>query len=144
MNIRRSKAFSNLKSFLTNKGSLAKLLLKLSTCSRTIYLSKTNLILAYIKNLFSKFQFLFQVVSVLVSAYTLVAISIDRYMAIMWPLRPRLSKTTAKLLILAVWLVALMVSFPIAMVSKLSQPSSRYQICDRYMCGEVWPSAQHK
>jgi len=33
-----------------------------------------------------------QAVSVLVSAYTLVAISVDRYMAIMWPLRPRISK----------------------------------------------------
>lgn len=33
-----------------------------------------------------------QAVSVLVSAYTLVAISGDRYIAIMWPLRPRLTK----------------------------------------------------
>ncbi|XP_061386829.1 prokineticin receptor 2-like [Musca vetustissima] len=34
-----------------------------------------------------------QAVSVLVSAYTLVAISIDRYIAIMWPLRPRITKS---------------------------------------------------
>lgn len=33
-----------------------------------------------------------QAISVLVSAYTLVAISIDRYMAILWPLRPRITK----------------------------------------------------
>lgn len=33
-----------------------------------------------------------QAVSVLVSAYTLVAISLDRYIAIMWPLRPRITK----------------------------------------------------
>lgn len=33
-----------------------------------------------------------QAVSVLVSAYTLVAISIDRYIAILWPLRPRITK----------------------------------------------------
>lgn len=33
-----------------------------------------------------------QAVSVLVSAYTLVAISVDRYIAIMWPLRPRITK----------------------------------------------------
>lgn len=33
-----------------------------------------------------------QALSVLVSAYTLVAISIDRYIAILWPLRPRVSK----------------------------------------------------
>lgn len=33
-----------------------------------------------------------QAISVLVSAYTLVAISIDRYLAILWPLRPRITK----------------------------------------------------
>lgn len=33
-----------------------------------------------------------QAVSVLVTAYTLVAISIDRYIAIMWPLKPRITK----------------------------------------------------
>ena len=33
-----------------------------------------------------------QAVSVLVSAYTLVAISVDRYIAILWPLRPRITK----------------------------------------------------
>lgn len=33
-----------------------------------------------------------QAVSVLVSAYTLVAISVDRYSAILWPLRPRITK----------------------------------------------------
>lgn len=33
-----------------------------------------------------------QAISVLVSAYTLVAISIDRYIAILWPLRPRITK----------------------------------------------------
>lgn len=37
-----------------------------------------------------------QAVSVLVSAYTLVAISVDRYMAIMWPLRPRITKRYAR------------------------------------------------
>lgn len=33
-----------------------------------------------------------QAISVLISAYTLVAISIDRYIAILWPLRPRITK----------------------------------------------------
>ena len=78
------------------------------------------------------------------SAYTLVAISIDRYMAIMWPLRPRMSKTHAKLLILAVWLLALIVSFPIAVVSKANQPSARFVVCDQYLCDEIWPSVQQR
>ncbi|XP_012282981.1 RYamide receptor [Orussus abietinus] len=85
-----------------------------------------------------------QAVSVLLSAYTLVAISIDRYAAIMWPLRPRMSKRQAKLLILSVWMVALIVSFPIAVVSRLFQPTDGYRRCDRYVCHEDWPSLQHR
>ncbi|XP_053595553.1 RYamide receptor [Microplitis demolitor] len=85
-----------------------------------------------------------QAVSVLVSAYTLIAISIDRYIAIMWPLKPRMSKGQAKLSILAVWLVALTTSSPIAMVSCLSQPDPRYIVCNRYVCSEQWPTTQQQ
>ncbi|XP_043267268.1 RYamide receptor [Venturia canescens] len=85
-----------------------------------------------------------QAVSVLVSAYTLVAISIDRYVAIMWPLKPRMSKTQAKLLILAVWSIALIVSSPIAVVSRLHQPNDHYRKCDQFICKEDWPSTQQR
>ncbi|CAL7940739.1 unnamed protein product [Xylocopa violacea] len=85
-----------------------------------------------------------QAVSVLVSAYTLVAISIDRYIAIMWPLKPRLSKRQAQLLIFAVWMLAMVISLPIAVVSKLYQPSEQYKKCDQYVCEEVWPSMEKK
>ncbi|XP_076632519.1 RYamide receptor [Colletes latitarsis] len=85
-----------------------------------------------------------QAVSVLVSAYTLVAISIDRYIAIMWPLRPKLSKRQAQFLILAVWVLAMTISVPIAVVSQLSQPSPKYEVCKKYMCQEVWPSLENK
>ncbi|XP_076671412.1 RYamide receptor isoform X2 [Andrena cerasifolii] len=85
-----------------------------------------------------------QAVSVLVSAYTLVAISIDRYVAIMWPLKPRFSKRQAQLLILAVWTLAMVISFPIAVVSRLSQPSPQYKMCNQYVCEEVWPSMENR
>ncbi|XP_071872896.1 RYamide receptor isoform X1 [Bombus fervidus] len=85
-----------------------------------------------------------QAVSVLVSAYTLVAISIDRYIAIMWPLKPRLSKRQAQFLILTVWMLAMIISLPIAIVSKLSQPSKKYERCNQYICVEVWPSMENK
>ncbi|XP_024937561.1 RYamide receptor isoform X2 [Cephus cinctus] len=85
-----------------------------------------------------------QAVSVLVSAYTLVAISIDRYMAIMWPLKPRMSKKQAKLLILSVWTIALITSFPIAVVSRLYQPTDRYVMCNQYVCQEDWPSTEQR
>ncbi|MCL4147726.1 UNVERIFIED_CONTAM: hypothetical protein GTU68_060181 [Idotea baltica] len=41
-----------------------------------------------------------QAVSVFVSAYTLVAISMDRYLAIIYPLRPRMTRLQSKLIIL--------------------------------------------
>ncbi|OAD61850.1 Neuropeptide Y receptor [Eufriesea mexicana] len=85
-----------------------------------------------------------QAVSVLVSAYTLVAISIDRYIAIMSPLKPRLSKWQAQLLILAVWVIAMVISLPIAIVSGLSQPMAKYERCNQYICQENWPSMENK
>ncbi|XP_031829058.1 RYamide receptor isoform X2 [Nomia melanderi] len=83
-------------------------------------------------------------VSVLVSAYTLVAISIDRYIAIMWPLKPKLSKRQALFLILAVWMLATAISSPIAVVSKLTQPTIQHIVCEHYVCEEVWPSAENR
>lgn len=72
-----------------------------------------------------------QAVSVLVSAYTLVAISIDRYMAILWPLKPRISKRYALIIISVVWLFALLTALPIAIVSGLTQPSHWHIACDK-------------
>ncbi|EDV92796.1 GH18630 [Drosophila grimshawi] len=84
-----------------------------------------------------------QVVSVLVSAYTLVAISIDRYIAIMWPLRPRITKRYAKFIIAGVWFIALATAFPIPVVSRLVVPGSIWhEKCEKYICREVWPSGE--
>ncbi|KAH8306408.1 hypothetical protein KR018_010752, partial [Drosophila ironensis] len=82
-----------------------------------------------------------QAVSVLVSAYTLVAISIDRYIAIMWPLRPRITKRYAKFIIGGVWFIALATAFPIPVVSRLVLPGSPWhEKCEKYICREMWPS----
>lgn len=71
-----------------------------------------------------------QAVSVLVSAYTLLAISIDRYNIIMRPLKPRVEKTAAKLVVAAVWLGALVTAAPIPVVSMLQRPSDWHVVCD--------------
>ncbi|XP_054081750.1 RYamide receptor isoform X2 [Zeugodacus cucurbitae] len=84
-----------------------------------------------------------QAVSVLVSAYTLVAISIDRYLAIMRPLRPRITKRLAKFIIAIVWTIALATALPILIVSKLSQPERWFIECEKYLCHEEWPSNIH-
>ncbi|XP_060649288.1 RYamide receptor isoform X1 [Drosophila nasuta] len=84
-----------------------------------------------------------QAVPVLVSAYTLVAISIDRYIAIMWPLRPRITKRYAKFIIAGVWFIALATAFPIPVVSRIEVPQSPWYIkCEKYICREMWPEAK--
>ncbi|XP_034829895.1 RYamide receptor-like [Maniola hyperantus] len=83
-----------------------------------------------------------QAVSVLVSAYTLLAISIDRYFVIMHPLKPRLSKMAAKLVMSAVWSGALATAAPILIVSQLQKPSMWHQVCELDICSERWANAE--
>ncbi|XP_058063269.1 RYamide receptor-like [Anopheles bellator] len=83
-----------------------------------------------------------QAVSVLVSAYTLVAISGDRYIAIMWPLRPRITKTCSKCLIGVVWIIALITAVPIAIFSTLYFPTDWHVQCNVPICAEMWPSPE--
>ncbi|XP_013139024.1 PREDICTED: neuropeptide Y receptor-like isoform X2 [Papilio polytes] len=86
-----------------------------------------------------------QAVSVFVSAYTLLAISIDRYMAIIRPLRPRLGKTSAKLVVVGVWCGALATAGPIPIVSEIQRPTDWHQICKADICLEQWsnPDQSH-
>nr|XP_046920548.1 RYamide receptor-like [Dermatophagoides farinae] len=60
-----------------------------------------------------------QAVCVFISAYTLVAISIDRYIAIIYPLRPRMTKRHSQYLVAFIWLVALLTPLPTALLSRL-------------------------
>ncbi|XP_034830070.1 RYamide receptor-like [Maniola hyperantus] len=87
-----------------------------------------------------------QAVSVLVSAYTLLAISIDRYMAIMRPLKPRLGKTAAKMVVAAVWGGALSTAGPIFIVSRIERPTEWHQYCKADICLEQWerPEQSHQ
>lgn len=86
-----------------------------------------------------------QTVSVFISAYTLVAISIDRYIAIMSPFKPRMSKSTAKVLIIAIWFIACMTAFPTLIVSKTFKPDDPlYKSCERYICQEQWETEEDK
>lgn len=49
----------------------------------------------------------------------MVAISIDKYIAIMYPMRPRMLKTQAKIIILVIWSAALLTCLPMALLTKL-------------------------
>ncbi|CAK1545856.1 unnamed protein product [Leptosia nina] len=79
-----------------------------------------------------------QAVSVLVSAYTLLAISVDRYIVITQPLKPRLGKTAAKLVISGVWIGAMITATPIFVVSRLQRPSLWHEVCELDICSEIW------
>ncbi|CAG9795164.1 unnamed protein product [Diatraea saccharalis] len=83
-----------------------------------------------------------QTVSVLVSAYTLLAISIDRYIAIIHPLKPRLGKAAAKMIVVAVWTGALATAAPIPIVSQLLRPSAWHEACQVDICSEQWSNVK--
>ncbi|XP_064607344.1 RYamide receptor-like [Liolophura sinensis] len=61
-----------------------------------------------------------QTVFVFVSAYTMVAVSIDRYIAIVYPMRYRLCKRHAVLMIIGVWGLSLTISLPTALTSTVT------------------------
>ncbi|XP_050684599.1 RYamide receptor-like [Leptidea sinapis] len=85
-----------------------------------------------------------QAVSVLVSAYTLLAISVDRYIVIMQPLKPRLGKTAAKVVILCVWIGATITAVPIFVASELQRPTLFHEVCQRDICTEIWTNPDDK
>ncbi|XP_069188492.1 RYamide receptor-like [Procambarus clarkii] len=84
-----------------------------------------------------------QAVSVFVSAYTLVAISLDRYLAIIYPLRPRMTRFQAKVIIAVVWILSLATTLPVAVYSSLLTPNINfYKVFGRQVCMEDWGESQ--
>lgn len=79
-----------------------------------------------------------QAVSVFVSAFSLVAISMDRHSAILHPLRPRRSLTSCRLIIALIWVLAALCCAPIAVTSTTWIPNEpRYRVHKWQICQEV-------
>lgn len=79
-----------------------------------------------------------QAVTVFLSAFTLVAMSVDRYVAIIYPLRPKLTSKKAIVTLLVVWLLALAVPLPTVVNSHvIENPYKNGTDCQRGLCLEV-------
>ncbi|XP_065104233.1 prokineticin receptor 1b [Paramisgurnus dabryanus] len=76
-------------------------------------------------------------VSLYVSTNALLAIAVDRYMAIVHPLRPRMKYQTAYCLIFGVWIVPVLISIPsayFASATKVPHGANRSQT----FCAQIW------
>ncbi|XP_050437194.1 RYamide receptor-like [Adelges cooleyi] len=79
-----------------------------------------------------------------VSTYTMVAISINRYVAVMWPLKTRASKHNVKSIIYLVWTLSAVTSFPYLIANGLQQPFVWYKKCDLYICNATFSNRKLK
>lgn len=60
-------------------------------------------------------------VSVHVSTLTSTAIAVDRYFVIVHPFRPRMKSAVCLMLIVAIWLISISISLPLAIYQKVSR-----------------------
>ena len=67
------------------------------------------------------------------SYVTLVGLSVDRFRAVVFPLRPRLTSRQVFTAIAVIWLLALIIPFPVAVFSRVDPVSG--------LCMERWPDA---
>ncbi|XP_076458366.1 RYamide receptor-like [Babylonia areolata] len=76
-----------------------------------------------------------QTVAVFLSAFTLVAISLDRFVAIVYPLRRRTTKRTFLKVVALIWALALAVPVPTAILSRMQYEGND---TSNGLCLEVW------
>ncbi|XP_068573407.1 prokineticin receptor 1b [Cebidichthys violaceus] len=82
-------------------------------------------------------------VSLYVSTNALLAIAVDRYMAIVHPLRPRMKYQTAYCLITGVWIIPILISIPSAyFASETMYPHGGSPTTHKVFCAQIWPVDQ--
>ncbi|KAB5546772.1 hypothetical protein PHYPO_G00075780 [Pangasianodon hypophthalmus] len=87
----------------------------------------------YFGDAYCKFHNFFPVAAVFASIYSMTAIAVDRYMAIIHPLKPRFSATLTRVVIVCVWGAAVALAFPLCFYSKTTP------IPKRTLCYVAWP-----
>ncbi|XP_053671780.1 neuropeptide SIFamide receptor-like [Anopheles nili] len=78
-----------------------------------------------------------QGVSVAASVYSLIAVSLDRFLAIWWPLKLQITKRRARFMIVCIWIIALSSTIPWALFFELVPITPEEP--DVQLCVEVWP-----
>nr|XP_050860932.1 tachykinin-like peptides receptor 99D isoform X2 [Vespula vulgaris] len=78
------------------------------------------------------------VLTICASVFTLMAISIDRYMAIVNPLRPRMGRRATLCVAVVIWIVGAILSFPMLLFyTTYTQNFVNGEV--RVICYSVWP-----
>ncbi|KAL3278805.1 hypothetical protein HHI36_016328 [Cryptolaemus montrouzieri] len=88
--------------------------------------------------LYCKITQFIAMLSICASVFSLMSISIDRYMAIMKPLRPRMGRTVTLTLAISTWVVGVIIGLP----SWLFYKTYHFSISDteeRIICFSEWP-----
>ncbi|XP_075720653.1 prokineticin receptor 1 [Rhinoderma darwinii] len=80
-------------------------------------------------------------VSLYVSTNALLAIAVDRYLAIVHPLKPRMNYQTASFLIALVWIISLLIAIPSAYFAT-ETVLFIVENQEKIFCGQIWPVDQ--
>ncbi|XP_051994300.1 prokineticin receptor 2-like [Xyrauchen texanus] len=82
-------------------------------------------------------------VSLYVSTNALLAIAVDRYMAIVHPLKPRMKFQTAYWIIFGVWIIPILISVPSAyFATEHEYPQSTLAQDKKIFCAQIWSADQ--
>ncbi|NXR28784.1 NK3R protein, partial [Cinclus mexicanus] len=87
----------------------------------------------YFGEAYCRFHNFFPIAAVFASIYSMTAIAVDRYMAIIDPLKPRLSATATKVVIGSIWTLAFLLAFPQCLYSITKVMPGRT------LCYVAWP-----
>ncbi|XP_078253046.1 neuromedin-K receptor-like [Rhinoraja longicauda] len=87
----------------------------------------------YFGETYCRFHNFFPIAAVFASIYSMTAIAVDRYMAIIHPLQPRMSATVTKVIIASIWGLATVLAFPLCYYSEIRQQPGRV------LCQLNWP-----
>ncbi|XP_028317989.1 tachykinin receptor 1b [Gouania willdenowi] len=87
----------------------------------------------YFGSVYCRFHNFFPIAAIFASIYSMTAIALDRYMAIIYPLQQRLSSAQTRSVIFLMWILALLLAFPQYFYS------STFQLPARTVCYIDWP-----